>query len=117
MDAEGLHEADLNYWLARVLGEPPHTLQIQDGKCIRSDGTAVDYVNDPSILELFRTEGLFDKNSNDIVTNNGHANPAERFTAEIRRSEGTTSKGSGPTPVVAICRAVIAFVHRSRATT
>lgn len=113
MNAEGLDEADLNYWLAWALGEPLEKLEVEGDRCIRSDGTTVDYLEDSSILDHLRAKELFGTHPNDIVTFNGHANRAERFTAEIRRQEGRSCKASGPTVVVAVCRAVVAFAYRS----
>jgi len=116
MNAEGLDEADLNYWLAWVLGEPLAQLEVDGDRCLRSDGTIVDYLRKGSILDLLRERGLFGMDPNDIVTFNGHADRPERFTAEILRQEGRGCKASGPTAVIAVCRAVVRFAylaHRS----
>lgn len=113
MNADGLDGAELNYWLAWVLGESLETLRIAGDKCSRSDGTTVEYVNDPMILAVFLEKQLFRCNQNDVVTFNGHAGHDERFTAEIRRPEGSCT-ASGPSPVIAISRAVVAFAQKSR---
>lgn len=113
MNADGLDEADLNYWLAWALGEPLTELEVEGDRCVRSDGTLVDYLNERSILDLLRERGLFGTDPNDIVTFNGNADRRERFTAEIRRQEGRACKVAGPTVVIAVCRAVVAFAYQS----
>jgi len=113
MNADGLDEADLNYWLAWVLGEPLGKLQVVGDRCVRPDGTIVDYLHDPSILELLRAKGLFGADPYDIVTFNAHASRAERFTAQVSRREGISCKVAGPTVVVAVCRAVVSFAYKS----
>lgn len=112
MNIEGLDEAGLNYWLAWVLGEPLETLRVEEDKCIRSNDTTVDYLNDPSILNLLLAKALFGKHPNDLVTFNGNADSGKRFTAEICRSEKQACKVFGPTPVIAACRAVVAFAYQ-----
>lgn len=112
MNAEGLDAAELNYWLALVLGEPVEALQVEGGRCIRPDGTIVDYLNDRSVVDLLVTMGLFGRHKNDRVIFNGRGNDDERFTAEIRRAEGQSLIASGPTVAVAVCRVVVAFAYQ-----
>ncbi len=113
MNAEGLGETKLNYWLGRTVGESLDASQIRGDRCIRPDGATVDYLNDPTLLDIFKAKELFNRNSTDTLINNGHANPTKRFTAEIRRPEKLSCAASGPTPITAICRAVGAFAYRS----
>lgn len=113
MNLEGFGATELNYRLGWTLGESLDTFKIKDNACIPSDGATVDDLNDPSLLDMLQARGLFSRNPNDTLINNGHADPAERFTAEIRRTAQVSCSAPGPTPIIAICRAIVAFAYRS----
>lgn len=111
MDTKTLDGADLNYWVAWVLGVPLGRVEIASEQCIRSDDQRLDYIHDQSMLHLFRERRFFDTSARDQLVDTVSADPLKRFIARLTRDQGSC-EAYGPTALIAVCRVVVMFAFQ-----